>query len=273
LITAGLLNGIFTVGWPVWGPALFLAVGLGAIQAVSLSAGSGWLLRLAGWCAIAMPLESWLRMRYGGGNFLLPKGMWTTVSFGELLSLGTMVAVEFFVVAYGIARDRRGDPAIFSNIRLAPVGDRRNAIPTFPLFRSSNHAQFWFEWRQKGLVLPATFGIFAVFLAAGYLLNRFENGEYEWLHGCFGFGTGFAPIALVAGLVIGHVDPARANPECGAFLAARPATNAELSRALLVMEAASLFMTWAFWITAMLGTTLLLFVRQGNIAREIRRLR
>ncbi len=268
LITSGALNIAFGVRWPVWGPAVFLAVALGAIHAAALVAGTGWLKRFAAWCCVAMLLEAWLRARYGGGSFLMPRAMWASVNFGDLVWLSSMLAAVFFVTTYGIARDRRGDPAWLSMID--PIAGRlwgkiraQKTMLIRPAFRNLHTAQFWFEWRQKGMILPALFAIFAAFLSASYLLGRFENGEYELLHSCFGFGTGLAPIALVTGLVMGHADVVRANPEWGTFLGSRPATNATLSGALLKTEAASLLVTWGAWSLAMLGTTWLLFRTQG----------
>ena len=263
LATAASLNRFFDVGWPLCGPAAFLAVALGAIQAASYIAGTGRVVRLAGWCLVGIPLEAWLCTRYGGGSFLSPKMMWTTVTVGEMLTLAAIGAVEFVVVEYGIARNRRGDPAVVSALHLPSIQHWRGASKPFPRFRGASQAQFWFEWRQKGLILPAIFGVFAAFMTAAYLLKNFDNGEYELLHGCFGFGSAFAPIALVAGLVMGHLDPAAANPECGSFVATRPATNAALARAGLMTEAVSLVATWGLWSAAMLGTTLLLYVIQG----------
>lgn len=263
LVTAGILNGLVDAGWPLWGPGLFLGAALGAIQASKCVAGTGRLTQFAVWCLIAMLFEDWLRGRYGGGSFLLPKTMWTTVTFNEWLSMGAIIGSEFLVTVHGIARDRRGDRAVLSMIpwpalRLGKTGQ------ALPCFRNAAAAQFWFEWKQKGLILPGTFVAFAVFMVVGYLLDCFDNGEYELLHGCMGYGIGLAWVAIVAGLVLGHLDLPQANAECGSFLATRPMTNAALSAALLKAEAASLLVTWSLWSAAMIGTTALLYFDQGS---------
>jgi hypothetical protein len=101
-------------------------------------------------------------------------------------------------------------------------------------------------------------------MLVGYLFHQFDNGEYELLHGCFGFGTGLAPIAAIVGLVVGHLDLAGANLECDSFLATRPATNAALAGALLRTAAASLLVTWVLWCAAMLAATGWLYLHQGT---------
>jgi hypothetical protein len=263
-ITAGLLNGLYGVGWPILGPSLFLAAALGAIQSATRVAGPRRLTQFVVWCFVAILFEHWLRGRYGGGSFLLPKTMWTTVTFSEWLTMGSVIGVEFLITAQGIARERRGDRALLSMIPTRAVLRGRKAGRELPRFRSAGAAQFWFEWKQKGLILPGTFAAFAIFMIMGYLLNRFDNGEYELLHACMGYGVGLGPIAIVAGLVLGHVDLPQANAECGSWLATRPMTATALSAALLEVEAASLLITWGLWVAGMIAATGLLYFHQGS---------
>ena len=264
-VTALAVNGMFSVGWPVAGPALFLCTTAGVMQAISLSAGPSHTGRLAGWSLAAMLLEGWLRARYGGGRFLLPHIMWPAVTTAEMSFMVLLIGISFFVYWGGISRDRRGDPALMSIVDARPAAlfmSRR--APTVSRFAGAGRAQFWFEWRQKGLIIPGLFAVFAGLMVVAYVFHQFDNRDYELLHGCFGFGTGLAPIAAIVGLVVGHLDLARANPECDSFLATRPATNAFLAGALLKTAAASLLVTWALWCTAMLATTGWLYLHQGS---------
>jgi len=262
-ITAGLLNALFGVAWPVAGPALFLAAALGAVQASATAAGTNRQARLAAWCLVGFLFERWLCALYGGGDLLSLKATWVTVTGRELFLIGTVVGIEFLVMMRSIARERRGDVALVLRIPWRPKR-RRAKGDHLSRFRSSATAQFWFEWKQKGLILPAIFAVFAAFMIVGYVLNQFDNGEYELLHACLGFGIGLAPIALVAGLVLGHVDLPRRNADCDSFLAVRPATTAALSGALLKTEFASVLITWGFWCAAMAGSTTLLYADQGS---------
>src|SRR6185295_6813501 len=112
-------------------------------------------------------------------------------------------------------------------------------------FATASQAQFWFEWRQKGWWLPATLGVFLLFLVAGYACRLY--GEYELLHSGLGYGIGLVPFSLVMGLVLGHTDLQRKQVECTSFLGTRPMSNWQLSKALLKVESASLLVTWAAW--------------------------
>jgi len=275
VFTAMTLNKLFGVGWLVWGPALFLAAALGAIQAATRLTGNGRIARLAAWSLIAIPFEGWLRARYGGGDFLNPKAMWTTVSADEWLSMMTALVVEYGVIGYGIARDRCGEgplletPArrasegIFERSTIPSLARRADVLGTSRPFSSPAAAQFWFEWRQKGLILPGTLAAFALFVVTAYFLRVFRNGEYELLHLCLGYGLSLGPIAVAVGLVAGHVELAPANAECGTFLGTRPMTNGGLSRALWKTLAASLLLTWGLWIVCLVCTTGILYVTQG----------
>jgi hypothetical protein len=262
-VTASMLNGVFGVEWPVWGPALFLGMAVGVFQAISLAAGPNRATRLAGWSAAGILLEDWLHSCYGGGAFLLPKAMWRQVTTADLASFALSAIASFLVMRAEIARDRRGDGALIL-IKDWRRGDLVRTRSTFiSPFPNSGRAQFWFEWRQKGLIIPGIFAAFSCFLLGGYMLGQFQNGEYELLHGYFGFGTGLAPIAAIVGLVAGHLDLAGANPECGSFLATRPMTNAALAGALLKAIGMSLLVAWFLWCVAMLATTGWLHLHQG----------
>lgn len=262
-VTAGILNGWYGVGWPILGPTMFLAATLGAIQTARRITGAGRLTQFSVWCLVAILFENCLRGRYGGGNFLSPQTMWTTVTLGELLSLGAIISVEFLVMTHCLARERRGDAAVLSMRPTWPAFRARKAGRDLPRFRSAAAAQFWFEWKQKGLILPSTFAAFATIVVLTYWLNRFKNGEYELLHLCLGYGQGLGPIALVSGLVLGHADLPRAEAECGAFLATRPTTTTAISAALLKVEAASLLLTWGLWVLGLIVTTAILYFAQG----------
>ena len=274
-LTAAVLNACFDVGWPVWGTAACFAAGFASIRAAAQIAGSGRLARFLAWCCIGIPLANWWRARFRGGWFLAPETMWTTVTWGEWVSIGLVMVIAFVAMAHAIARERRGDAAWLASVEASArrvwtrspasrkmpgfYAARRSPMP----FRSDRAAQFWFEWRQKGLILPATLAAFTAFLVVGCVCGVFQNPEYELLHGLLGYGIVFAPIALVAGLVLGHIDLPQANAECGTLLGTRPMSNAALSMALLKVEAASLLLTWGLWAAITLGATVLLYVQQG----------
>jgi hypothetical protein len=263
VLTAGLLNRTFGVGWPVWGPALLLPTALAVFQTASRIAGSARAMRIAAWIAVAMPLDWWMRGRYGGGSFLAPRWMWTTVTPRELLTLASIALGAFSMTVYCIRRDRRGDLPLLALAAPRTAISRDTVRRELAPFGSDAAAQFWFEWRHKGRILPATFVIFATFLVIGFTCHWFEDRDYRLLHDFLAYGSGLVLFALLGGLALGHTDLATANPECGSLLATRPATNASLAGALLKVEAASLLLTVALWTGALAGSTAILYSHQG----------
>jgi hypothetical protein len=263
-VSAAVLNAGWGAGWPVWGPAVFLAAMMGGMQAAAHWVGSNRLGRFAAWCLVAVPSAEWLRMRYGGDGYLSPRAMWTTVTFGEWWTLTAMLGLAFVVFVQAVARDRRGEAGLGACVPRGWAISRGNRGRDLPRFRSASAAQFWSEWRRKGTILPATFAVFALFVVAEYVLNRFDNGEYELLHCCIGYGAGLGVIGIGAGLTLGHIEFPQSNLECGSFLATRPMSNAELSRVVLTAHGASLALTWGLWTVCFFATSAILYFDQGS---------
>jgi len=258
-VTAMLLNGWFDVGWPVFGLAMFFAAMLACLQSATQLVGPTRGLRFVAWCVIAIASEAWLRARYGGGAFPLPNAMWMQMTVTDALNMLVAMAAAYAGMIHGIARDRRGDGEISWRLSTRRTLRERE----WPAFRSPFAAQLWCEWKQKGWVLPATFIVFAALICLFAVLGQFGNTEYELLHMCIGYGTGLGPIAIAAGLVLGHVDFPERHVECGSFRATRPMTNASLSAAVLVAEGLSLLLTWGLWIAGLAITTAVLYRDQG----------
>ncbi|HUQ67989.1 MAG TPA: hypothetical protein VM165_00610 [Planctomycetaceae bacterium] len=261
--TAGLLNVLYDVGWPIAGPAVCFGAAVVGLQGVSQLAGDRRLLRLAGWCAVAVSSAEWLRARYGGGWFLAPDAMWTTVTAAEWLTLLAALGGAFALFTYGIARERRNEPITWGMDAGQVWRSRSQPAMTWPRYLNAHSAQFFYEWRRKGWILPGTLVVVTLFLVAGYLQNSFTNGEYELLHGLLGYGVGLGPIAVATGLAIGHIDFPQSNVECGSFLATRPMTNAALSAAVLKTEVLSLLLTGGLLSVGLIATTGLLYADQG----------
>jgi hypothetical protein len=262
-MTAIVVNARYGAGWPEWGTAACFATGFAALRAAAQLAGVNRLLRFLAWCAVAIPLTNWWRARFGGGWFLAPRTMWHNVTLGDWLSICLVFVAACLAMTHAIARDRRGDSAWGALLSGWPrVFARRTPRDAAP-FRDARAAQFWFEWKQKGMILPATFFAFLAFLLAGCACGVFQNPQYELLHGLLGYYVAFAPLSLVTGLVLGHVELSQAHVECGPLLGTRPMTCAGLTAALFRAEVVSLLVTWALWCAAALGATILLYGDQG----------
>ena len=103
--STALLNAAFDVGWPLWGPALFAAVGVAAIQAVL------WTTEKSGWIVLAIAnvgavLGLWFKLRFGP-MFSQPTHQWVEVTPIEVLTLLMFAGVSYYAAIVGVARPKR----------------------------------------------------------------------------------------------------------------------------------------------------------------------
>lgn len=265
LFTAVFVNRQYGVDWPLVGPALFFGAAFAVLQAVLWFTKGRGVLQIAGCGLTALFLERWLHARYGGGPPLSASRMWYHVTLVEFASLSAMIAAAYAVAVFAIARDRRGDCERSSTQRSTwlTLAVARLLRTRRTAFRSPAAAQFWMEWRQKGLIIPGLLAAFLVFLMLSEVFHLFPRREYETLHLLLGFGMGLVPIAAVAGLVLGHGNSAPGQLECGSFLATRPLTSAGLAAAPLKAAAVSLGLTCGVWGASLAIATLRLNAAEG----------
>jgi hypothetical protein len=253
------INALFGLNWPYWGPALFMAVGLAATDAVL------WQTEKTGWVVLGLTgvggaLGLWYKSRFGP-VFSQATHMWTAVTPGEMLTMLATVVVAWWAAVKGIARNRRGDqiPPLGIMAWLDRVFDRAPGagLP----FRTPLAAQFWFEWRQKGWALPACVALWTLLGMCGWLV--FSRRPPELFEG-FVAGGGLLSVAgMVIGLIMGNTGPNDANFEMGSFLAARPITNRDLSRTILRTALQSVLAAWALWAGSFVVVYLILLTIGG----------
>lgn len=261
-LTGMVLNWTFDIGWPIMGPTLFVAtLWAGILAATQLTRPHRW--RQFCLCSgFAITMAVWLTRKYGGGSLLSPNSWWLNVTTTDAVLLGTILASEYGLMIAGIRRERCGLNESTAPRWIALVRDRRRS--TNPgRFRTAFAALWWSEWQQKGWLIPSTLAVFAIFLLGGYELHAYANRDYELLHSSLGYGIGLIPLGLVFGLILGHSDLSHKKIECGVFTGSLPATNEQLAKALLGVEAFSLVVTWLFWVIGLGAATWNLHVRQG----------
>jgi len=166
-----------------------------------------------------------------------------------LLFLLSLLAAYLIAVA-GAARDRRGDAFSLLPIwewlleRLGTLWVRQKR------FSSPAAAQFWFEWRQKGLVMP----IIAAAVHAGILVlilaGVIVNGAVDMVLGisCVFLSLAWFPMGFLFGLR----DTSSGKWELGAFAGTRPLNDRDISLATLKVGAASIAATFAVCVLAVL---------------------
>ena len=183
--------------------------------------------------------------------------MWREVTAADGVTMLAMAAVSYYAATVGVARSRCGEylktPEFFR--WLGRLLDRLlDPAPEAGLpFRSPAHAQFWFEWRQKGWVLPAIV-LFA--LTVGFFGWLLFNRNPRDLFAEATAGGAFLPVAgLIVGLIFGNANTNShgGTLEMGPFHAARPMTSPDMSRTMLRVAAVSVAVAWVIWAAAYLA--------------------
>jgi len=242
LTSIWVLNAMFALDWPLWGPALTMMVMSAAMQAMS------WLLGNSAWfpvgiAVVVAPIGIWFKSRYGA-SLRFPEHYWRTVQPAEIVTLLAAGLTAYGVGLLGLARRRRGEPP--GSLGILAWLDQ--VLPPYPYngpgFASAAQAQAWNEWRVRGNFMP---------MACGFLLSMYVIGwtafsrDPQTLFDCL-VGSGFAlsMLALIGGFVLGQ----RGNnfrPEMGSFLATRPLSTVDMNRIVLKVAAQSVALSWCIW--------------------------
>lgn len=259
LASTALLNAAFDLGWPLWGPALFVAVAVASVQAAMWSTEkSAWLP----WTIIVVGvlLGVWFKSRYGA-TFSQPTRMWLEVTPLEVVTALVIALLAYSVAVIGVARNRRGDTLPSLGI-LAWLERLFDPAPEVGLpFRSPAHAQIWFEWRKKGGAMPAAV-VFGMLMGFGYWLI-FSRDAKELFEGFVAGGGLLSVVGIVGAISMGNCGPNEANFEMGHFLATRPMTNTNMAHTILKTSAKSILVAWIIWAVAFLTLYVILLAIQS----------
>jgi hypothetical protein len=243
------LNATFHVGWPLWGPAIFLAVMLAAIDAVYwLTDKSAW--PVVGISVVAAAFGVWFKSRFGP-VFANPTHHWETLSTTDLLTLIGAGLGTFAVAIWAVKRQRRGD--VISPLGIAALLDHvlPGATQRPRPFRSPAHAQFWFEWRRKGWVMPAA--VLLTFLGGFAVWLVFSRDPLILLVAIFGTSVFGFIFGFIGGIVIGNVGPTDANPQISQFRATLPITTDGFAKTILKTAALSTLFAWGVFVLTWLA--------------------
>lgn len=246
VFSLSMLNLVFGLQWPVWGPSLFAAVGVAAIMATLWwSANSIYLPLNIGLTATGIGL--WYKSRHGL-LFSPPEHMWFDVTTTDLLTLALFALTSLAIAVKGVSRRRCGDFLGSADAMAALERAIENwfslsgrAIP----FRSAIQAQVWRDWTQKGRLLPAVtlFGLLAGF--GGWML--FSRQPADLIKAFIAGGWILAGLGAVGGMIIGNCGSSDANTDMGNFLATRPISNRDLSTTVLLVTFRSTLYSWLIW--------------------------
>ncbi|MDZ4684356.1 MAG: hypothetical protein SH850_04650 [Planctomycetaceae bacterium] len=245
LASIAALNAAFDLDWPLWGPAMFAAVALAAVEAAMwLTEKSGWLPMAVG--TVGAGLGLWFNARHGG-MFRQPAHQWEVVTAVDVVTLVLFAGVAYATAVFAVSRNRRGDPLPVLGIKAWWERVFDQALEFRAPFRTPAEAQLWFEWRKKGWAMPACVAFGLVAGGVGWLL--FSRNAEDLFGGLVAGGGVLSLAGFVCGLILGNSGPNDANFAMGHFLGTRPLTNSQFARIILWTAAKSVAWAWLLWVT------------------------
>ncbi len=238
---------------PLWGPLMIL------IPAVIAAAGlAAWLADFRWWRPFVAGavvigagnavgnrhLLEWL-----GGTPVDRSAAWLTPTSVEFFGIMLLGAVGYFLALRGIERDRCSELRAWPDLDtlLHSFAARLSRLLRSPVtatpYRSGVSAQFWFEFWQKGLILP----IIATCLGGLSMIGAYYS-PYVWLAGfADGLPVILATCFFVGGVITGLTNLGRQGKAngmaIGEYRATRPLTDTQLASAFLKAALATVFAT------------------------------
>jgi len=226
------------------GPSVFFATGLAVGVAGIWSLTDFRLWKMAVWAAGAISLTIWFSRSYWDG------GLWSRPTLGELLTMGVYVLAAYVFAVVSVASDRCGNTRPWPDIQkvynrvVDLLSMRRRG------FRSALAAQFWAEWRPRGLVMPAIAGAFIAIPTIGLLASRDNTDDafQAMLGGALLLGPLFTGIFV--GAFVGNRQGSKDS--FTTFMATRPVSDSQLAFIVLKAAVASVLVTWLVLVTGAL---------------------
>lgn len=240
---------VFGATVPFWGPLLMMC------PAVVVAAGlAALLVDFRWWRPFVVAVAVFGMVRLSGLRELtlyaipwvsLPPSGWLTPTVVEVFSIVILAAIGYQLALQGVERDRCGELRSWPDLEtlLNSFAARlsrfwRSPVASDP-YRSGTSAQFWFEWWQKGLVLP----IIAACIYGISLIGAYDR-PHQWLSGLVrALPMIFGLLLTVAGLIVGLVNIGRKGMVISEYRATRPLTDAQLAYAVLKAALASVLTT------------------------------
>jgi hypothetical protein len=254
VFSASLLNAIYKLNWPIWGPALFMACSLATVYAVLwLTSKSAWLLPAV--TIVGGALGWWYVHRYRP-VLSGPAHLWQDLTVTEVLTMLGVSVTAYVTGVYAINRDRCGEALRSESLRLwfDRVLDPAPALGQ--PFATPQAAQFWFEWRQKG-AMPWLVAFMLMIVFCGWVM--FSRKPESLQEGSVVLGIFLPIMGFIMGLVIGLTGPQDGKLEMGQFLATRPMTNTDYAWMILKTTGLNVVGGWLVWCFAAGGVSLVLW--------------
>jgi hypothetical protein len=229
-------------------PSLYLATGMVCYQAVAWSLapyriarllvlGIGGTILAVGWIAFRDESESLLL----SGFLHLPGHLPLRQALCAMLAAVSVSA--FLVASAAVESQRRGGSSEWQGVRRA-IEFITDALPRRGhRFDSPGHAQFWFEWRRHGMILPlCTLGVLLLIMAPGPWLAPIRD-ETTQVALCWILGTPLV-LAFALGKGFGKADLWSKEPALPVFLATKPLGNSGWIAAKMKAAALAALASW-----------------------------
>lgn len=243
--------------FPLGFPSLYLATGMICFQAVVWSFARIPILRLIvlGLWGTALT-TSWLAfsplMGKAQVGLTLAEELHVSVRTAQSVLLLSASVAAYGIALWSVSRQRHGAKLRFSMPRMALVSLALRARKPATPFESPRAAQFWFEWRRNGMILPAIVGVLLLLIVAPFFALRPFLGRADseaafttlaWI-----LVLPFA-LAFIIGQGFGKTNfwGQGLGKELGVppFLAVRPLTAADWLGVKLRVAALSAVLTWS----------------------------
>jgi hypothetical protein len=236
---------VFGATVPFWGPLLMMC------PAVVVAAGLAvWVIDFRWWRPLVVaaaifvifPLFALRKLTLYAIPMVtfVPRG-WLTPTVVEFVAIMILAVIAYRLALQGVERDRCGEVRPWPDLDtlLNSFAARLSRLWRSPVaagpYRSGASAQFWFEWWQKGLVLP----IIAACIWGASLILAYESPR-DWLRGVASGSPMVVGLFLgMAGLILGLVNLGRQGMLISEYRATRPLTDAQLAYAVLKAALAS----------------------------------
>ena len=273
IVSTVVLNAIFDLDWPLWGPALLSAVSLAMVLAglwfSERSPSQPFSVIIAGTI-----IGLWYKSRCGP-LFSLPVRIWSDVTPSEVLTLCAFGLAAYFVAVAGINRNRHGEAfTAEGRLKRLMAGLAWPVEAPFPArleFRSAREAQFWFEWRKKGWILP-TIVVMTLGVAITMWLT-FSRDPVALLEGLIAGGAILSAGGMLGGLVVGNCGRSDADLDMGQFQATRPLADRELAGTLLQVAIRTVAISWGIWMASFaIAIGVALMANQDAVSNVLKKL-
>lgn len=236
------LNRMFELNWPCFGPALLASIGAASVLTALWSAEkSGWLPVAV--CAAAAVPGCWFKSRFGP-MFSQPQHQWSAVTPVEFLSLLLFAGMIYGIAVKGVARRRCGE--LLPSLGIVEWFERVLDPPADETFSNSTaeQAQYWMLWRQKGWAIPiiVLFGMLIGLSIWGLFVRELQ----PLLEG-YVAGGAMLTLAGCCGLFLGNLGSDDVTYGMGHFLATRPLTSTKIAEITLRVLGKSVLLAWSVW--------------------------